>query len=109
MSEMQLPTVGPLWALPEAKLGVLVHMVATVRAKSAFFILILPIFYENIDGARFCSAREATVSRVRPQCLRRLRELEILEMEQVTWRLTRTSHRQPLCSSKVDRPAFAKP
>jgi hypothetical protein len=44
---MQLPTVGPLWALPEAKLGVLKHMVATVRAKSAFFILILPILAKH--------------------------------------------------------------
>src|SRR5688572_31052803 len=44
MSDMQLPTVGPLCALPAAKAGALKQSDATLSAKSAFLIFLSPRF-----------------------------------------------------------------
>jgi hypothetical protein len=40
MSDMQFPTVGPLWALPAAKTGALKQSDAALSAKSAFLMFL---------------------------------------------------------------------
>src|SRR5688572_2630715 len=53
MSDMQFPTVGPLWALPAAKPGPLKHIATAVSAKKAFLIMISLVFRigKRITGA----------------------------------------------------------
>jgi hypothetical protein len=50
MSDMQLPTVAPLWALPAAKVGALKHMATAVTAKKAFLILISLFWFVSVSG-----------------------------------------------------------